>query len=100
MSLGRRSFTAGNRTRYTIEYGNWLLDGETINPGGTVTLNAEFTATVTDITIEVPVVNSADNLVFFLEGGSVDETFTLDVQIETSMGETKNDTIEFFVVAP
>lgn len=97
--LGRRAFTAGNKTRYVIEYENWLLPGESLTVG-TVELSAEFTATVTDITISGVATNSANELVFFLEGGSVDEVFTLDVQITNSRGEIKNDLVEFFVVAP
>lgn len=99
MLLGRRAHTADNKTRYVIEYENWLLPGESL-ASGTVVLNSEFTATVTDITISAVAVNSANELVFFLDGGSVDEIFTLDVQIVNSRGEIKNDTVEFFVVAP
>lgn len=99
-NLGRRSFTAGNKTRYVIEYADWLLDGESL-ASGTVVLDPDFTATVTDVTISaVAVNNSADALIFFLEGGSVEEIFTLDVQVTNSRGEIKNDTIEFFVVDP
>lgn len=100
MSLGRLTFTAGNKTRFVIEYEDWLLDGETL-VSGTVDLNAAFTATVTDITISAVTVNNSKNaLRFFLEGGSVEEIFTLDIQITNSRGEIKNDTIEFFVVDP
>jgi hypothetical protein len=100
MSLGRVSFTAGNKTRYVLEYEDWLLDGETL-VSGTVVLDPDFTATVTDITISgVTVNNSKDALIFFVEGGAVDEIFTLDVQVVNSRTEIKNDTIEFFVVDP
>lgn len=100
MSLGRRSFTAGNKTRYVLEYEDWLLEGESL-VSGTVELNAAFTATVTDIVISgVAVNNSTNALIFFLAGGSVEEIFTLDIQITNSRGEIKNDTIDFFVVDP
>jgi hypothetical protein len=99
MLLGRRAHGAGDEIRYVIEYENWLLPGESLT-SGTVELNSEFTATVTDITITGVVVNSANELVFVLAGGSVEEIFTLDVQIVNSRDEVKNDTIEFFIVAP
>lgn len=98
--LARRSHTAGNKTRYVLEYEDWLLPGETL-VSGTVVLDPRFTATVTDTVISaVSVLPSKADLVFFLAGGSVDETFTLDVQITNSRGEIKNDTIDFFVVSP
>lgn len=99
MLLGRREHTAGNKTRYVVEYENWLLPGESLSTG-TVVLDPAFTATVTDIVISGVVTNSSNELVFFLDGGSVDEIFTLDVQITNSRGEIKNDTVEFFVTAP
>jgi hypothetical protein len=99
MNLGRRAHSAGDKTRYVVEYENWLLPGESL-VSGTVELNAAFTATVTDIVISDVATNSSNELVFFLAGGSVDEVFTLDVQILDSRGEIKNDTVEFFVLAP
>lgn len=99
MRLGKRTFTAGNRIRFTVDYDNWLEPGESLT-GGTVALAAEFTATVTDITIEVPAINASRELVFYMEGGSVEEVFTLEVQVTTNRDETKVDTIDFVVVAP
>lgn len=100
MSLGRITHTAGNKTRYVLTYEDWLLDGESLTTG-TVVLDPDFTATVTDVVIsDVAVNNSKDALIFFLAGGSVDEIFTIDVQITNSRGEIKNDTIDFFVVDP
>jgi len=99
MLLGRRAHGAGDHIRYVVEYDNWLLPGESL-VSGTVVLAPEFTATVTDVTIGTPVVNPSNELVFMMSGGSVDEIFTLDVQIVNSRGEIKNDTIEFFVTAP
>jgi hypothetical protein len=99
MLLGRRAHGADDAIRYVIEYDNWLLPGESLT-SGTVELNDEFTATVTDITITDVHTNSSNELVFTLTGGSVEEIFTLDVQIVNSRDEIKNDTVEFFIVAP
>lgn len=99
MSLGRKAHGAGNRTRYITDYSDWLGEGESL-VSGTAVLDPAFTATVTDIVISGVVVTPSGHLVFLLAGGSVSEVFTLDVQITNSRGEIKNDTCEFFVVAP
>lgn len=99
MLIGNKPFTAGNTTRYEIDYSDWLDDGVTLS-SATVVMDPKFTATVTDITISGVVVQLAHKVVFFLHGGSVNETFTLDVQVVDSRAETKNDTMNFTVVAP
>lgn len=95
----QKVFRAGNKTRYTVDYSNWLLQGESLTMF-TAVLDPEFTATVTDIVITIPTINSSDEAVFYLEGGSVDEVFTLNIQATTSRDEVKNDAIGFSVVAP
>lgn len=100
MLLGRKNHTAGNATRYEIDYENWLESGETLAAlGNTITLSAAFTVTVTDVTITGIQVTS-NKIYFLLTGGSLNELFTLDVHAVTSRGELKNDTIAFTVVAP
>lgn len=99
MSLGRRAHGAGNHIRYVVDYSNWLEEGESL-VSGTVVLDPDFTATVTDITIGTPAVTPSNHLVFMMSGGSANEVFTLDVQATNSRGEIKNDTIEFYVVDP
>lgn len=99
MSLGRKAHGAGNRTRYIVDFSDWLGEGESL-VSGTVVLDPAFTATVTDITISGVLVQPSGHLVFLLAGGAVSEVFTLDVQIVNSRTEIKNATLEFFVVAP
>lgn len=99
MLLGRKTHTAGNSILYSVDYSNWLLEGESL-VSGTVELSADFTATVTDIAISEVRVTPSNDLVFRLAGGSANETFTLDVAIVNSRGEDKNDTVGFDVVAP
>lgn len=94
--LGYKSHTEGNRTVYDVDYDNWLDPGINLVSGATVTLSDDFTATVTDVTIEDISVH-ARHLTFVLEGGSVNETFTLDVQATNSRGEIKNNTVGFQV---
>lgn len=100
MALGRKQHGAGNAIWYEIDYSNWLEPGESLD-SGTVALNAEFTATVTDIVISGVAVTPSHKLVFLMTGGSDKETFTLDVQVITQHPtETKNDTLDFYVVQP
>jgi len=98
--LGRRTHTAGNSTRYAIEYSDWLLPGESLL-SATIVMNADFTATVTDVTITDIAVTPSHQVTFKLNGGSVDEIFTLDVQTTTqNPTEVKNDQLSFTVVSP
>lgn len=98
MLLGTKAHTAGNHTRYRIEYDDWLDDGVTLS-AATVVLDPKFTATVTDVAISGVTVYP-NHVVFVLAGGSINETFTLDVQITNTRTEVKNDTVNFTVVAP
>lgn len=98
--LGSKQHTAGNGIMYEVDYSNWLLDGQSLL-SGTVVLDPAFTATVKDITISAVAVTPSAKLLFKVAGGTVDETFTLDVQVVTQHPtETKNDQVSFRVVAP
>lgn len=99
MLLGRKTHTAGNSILYSVDYSNWLQEGESLSSGA-VAMSADFTATVTDIVISEVRVTPSGDLIFRMAGGSADETFTLDVSIVNSRGEDKNDTVGFDVVDP
>ena len=100
MILGQKAHTAGDTIRYLIDYTRWLEDGVSLS-AAVVTLDPAFTATVTDITIAlVSVLLEHNRVAFVMAGGHVNETFTLDCQVTDSRGETKNDTLQFVVVAP
>lgn len=97
--LGQKAHTAGNKTRYEVDYIDWLEEGTSLATA-TVVLDAKFVGTVTDITITNVTTLPSSKVAFFMQGGSVNETFTLDCQITDSRGEIKNDTLGFTVVAP
>jgi hypothetical protein len=100
MILGQKAHTAGDTIRYIVNYTDWLEDGVSLT-AGTVVLDPLFTATVRDITISgVTVLTEHNKVAFVMAGGSVNENFTLDVQITDSRNEVKNDTLLFQVVAP
>ena len=98
MLIGQRHHTAGNTTRFEVDYYNWLEDGRTIAPTGfSAALAAD--STVTDVVISNVSV-TASKLYFFVSGGSVNETFTLQTQVTDTLGEVVIDTVIFTVVAP
>ena len=99
MRIGKKFHTAGDTTRYWVDYFNWLEDGRTINPETGFSAVLQAGSTVTDVTINQVTV-TADKLYFFVEGGSVNETFTVQVQVTDTLGEVVIDTINFTVTPP
>lgn len=98
MLLGQKVHTAGDTTRYIIDYSQWLDEGVTLSAATIVT---DPTTPTPDITIaSVTVLPDHGRVSFVLAGGSVNETFTLDTQVTDSREEVKNDTIRFSVIAP
>ena len=92
MLLDHKPHTVGNRRKYIIDYSQWLDLGVTLTAG---------TATTPSLTASVDTVShTASTLIFFVNGGVLNEIFTIALQITDSNGEIKNDTVEFFVVAP
>lgn len=94
MLIGRKSFSAGNVTRYSVSYHVWLPEGRTLAQTG-------FSATlveddISDITVDQVSVTE-DTLYFFVSGGSINEAFTVQVQVSDTLGEIVVDTISFTV---
>jgi hypothetical protein len=92
MLLGSKKHTATATKRWRLDYSRWL----------------ENTAEIVDATVASSSVTcSAENttilgkeVVFFLTGGEVGETFTVSVIITDNLGNIQPDTIVFTVVAP
>lgn len=94
MVLARRPFTQGNRLAYNIDYSAWLT------PAGTTLAAASVSTADPGFAIDT-ITHTATMVKFYLSGNSaVNEIFTVAVQVTDSNSEIKNDTIEFFVVAP
>lgn len=88
--LGKRPHTVGNRKRFVVNYSRWLPEGVTI---------ASQSETSSSLTATVDGVTAKDHhLTFFTNGGTLNETFTVSVQITDTLGQIKNDTVEFTVV--
>lgn len=88
--------TAGNSTRYTIDYCEWLEPGTTIIAFTAVLASGS----VTTATITGALVNPSGEGVFFVNGGAINENFTVALQGTDSRGEIVKDTLTFTVVAP
>lgn len=97
MLLGRKPHTAGNRTRYYVDYANWLEDGESLSAA---TVVMDPSTPTPSITISGVVAQPSQRVAFSIAGGAVNEAFTLAVQVTDSRSEIKNDTLQFYVIAP
>lgn len=97
MLIGSRQHGAGNTTRYEVEYCYWLEKGRTLQDVGfSAVLVAGAPADVAISAVSV----TAHRLYFFIAGGSVNETFTVQVQVTDTLNEEVVDTIDFTVAAP
>lgn len=96
MNLGRKPFTIGNTTRFSVDYSNWLEEGCTLKTGTAVM----GVPSVSDVTITNVSVAPSNRLYFTLNGGSLNENFTIAVSITDSRNEIKNDTCSFNCVSP
>lgn len=99
MLIGTKQHTAGNKTRYEIDYDEWLDEGRTINQSVGFSAALVAGSTVTDVTVGTASV-TASKLYFWVQGGSVNEAFTAQVQITDTLGEIVIDTVNFNVVSP
>lgn len=93
MEIAHRSHTAGARTRYVVDYSDWLADDDRLATA-TVTVDSD-TVTIENISVFLE-----KEVSFFVEGGVLNETFTVTVEITTLKTVTDEDTLTFFVVAP
>jgi hypothetical protein len=104
MKIARKPFSAGATTRYWVDYSYWLEDGRTLSQvdgACTAVLIADpdvpGSSVPTDVTVNQIEV-TASKLYFFVSGGSVNETFTVQVQATDTLGEVIVDTIDFNVI--
>jgi hypothetical protein len=94
MILASKTHTAGNTTRWTLDYTRWLDNAATI-------VSAEITTPSVTCTVDpASVTVLGREVVFFLSGGAVGETLMASIVMEDSFGNIKNDSISYTVVAP
>lgn len=92
MILATKPHTLGNRKRWVVDYSQWLPTGVTIDTATVTTTST--TSTVANVTLL-----AGTKVVFFIEDGELNETFTVDIQIVDTHTGIKNDTIQFTVIA-
>ena len=92
MMLAKRPHTVGNRRRYQIDYLEWLEEGVTVDTA--TVISSSQTAPIDDVLV------AGSKVIFFVNGGVLNETFTASIQMIDSKTGIKNDTMDFFVVAP
>lgn len=94
MRIGRFRKSPGDRKRYEINYEDWLNSGEAIVSvfmhGDDPVDNFFVDGYVTD--------NAGKEVVFYVSGGVEGGEYTVGVIVETSLGQIKEDTIEFKVI--
>lgn len=93
MLLGTKNLTLGNKRRTRVEYDAWLE--------GTTLVSVTVSCPDPSVTISgVRVASDNETVVFFVQGDTLNGSFTVSIQVTNSKTEVKNDTINFVVVAP
>lgn len=94
MKLGNRTFTAGDKRKYTVDYSVFLAAGVTI---------ASATVTTPDGSVTISGIDYATNpqkLAFFVAGGTLHQPFTVTVSVTDSTSQIVQDVIDYNVVGP
>lgn len=98
-TIAKRFHTAGNRRRWRVDYSDWLEPGVTATSAA-VTLTDTTAAPLVGATVDTVSVDAEGHVVFWTNGGVVNEVFTINVTMTDSIGEVKKDTVAFSVVSP
>ena len=95
MKLGTFKKTPVERKRYSLDYNDWLDTGETVL---TRTFSVTPATGASPLEIDASSIDpDGRQVVFFANFGNDGVTYTVDVQITTSGGQTKEDQINFLV---
>lgn len=100
MQLSNQQITTGDTRRYQVDYSQFLQFGEKLS-GFTLALATQTptpTSTVNPSNNSFLSVDESQLYIFVVGGTAVGETFTVDVQVTTTYGQTVNDTVAFTVV--
>jgi hypothetical protein len=92
--LASKIHTQGDTKRWTVCYDAWLDNAATIQ-----TITVHSSSTTCTVTTPAPTILGGD-VVFFLTGGTLNEQLTISLTMTDTLGNIKNDTIAFTVVAP
>ena len=99
MLLATRQIAVGDIRRYTISYRDFLAKGVILDTS-TVTVPAGTTSSIGTGARAPSFSPDFTELAFYVIAGSLDEKFTVSVQVTDTNSEIVNDTMNFTVVAP
>ena len=91
--LASKQHTENDTRRWRVDYSRWLDNTATIE-------SAMVTSSSPTCTVTPPATVLGNEVVFFLTGGELGETFIVTLVMTDSFGNSKTDTISFHVVAP
>jgi hypothetical protein len=95
MKLATFVKSPAERKRYVIDYTDWLDTGETVvSTNFTVSPSVPTTGLVVDAVAIDP---NGKEVVFFTSFGTTNVTYTVEVLVQTSGGQVKEDTVVFSV---
>ena len=99
MLLGSQNITQGDVRRYMVSYDEFLIKGAVLT-AVTVAVSAGATSSVGSGATAAVLTVDEKGIIFWVTGGSLNEKFTLSIQVTDNFSETVHDTITFTVVAP
>lgn len=88
VKLGKYIHTPDEKKRYTIDYSQWLDEGETIVSAESEVDNVTVVPIVVSGLITGPTYAS-----FYVSGGEHEESYTIVIKVETSADQIKQDGI-------
>jgi hypothetical protein len=95
MKLGSKQFSAGSVIRYEVDYQYWLENGRTLKATGFSAIllaGAPVDVVISNVTV------TSERLFFFITATTVNEPFTVQVQVQDTLNETVIDTIGFMAL--
>lgn len=91
--------TPDERKQYTVDYTDWLGDGETISSTDLTGIEIIDGDSASDLIVVASssILTGDKKVAYFIEGGVDGVTYKLHVKITTSTGETKEDVVIYRV---
>lgn len=92
--LGKFSKSPDERKRYTVDYTDWLDTAETITSAQYLISPTTSSPLIVDAQA---ILTGNKKISFYVSGGDDLETYDLEVKINTSSGQIKEDVVNFLV---
>lgn len=98
MRLGKFKQAPLEKRRYFVDYSDWLDTGETLS--GTPTLNVIGTTTPPLVADGIALSTDSTGVVFYISGGLDGEEYQVDILVNTTATQTKEDSFVYIIEAP